>query len=627
MAFNKLYLNAALAFIACGVIPAEAQLHESINVEGKYVPEIIRIDRINTFPKAAKFSLGATPLNYESGGVAASFTPSLMTMPATGWRDTRYVSDTPGYLEFGVGSWLNSTLSAGYRFIDNSTTLAGIRLQHNSTSLWEPKLSDATIGVKQYRYDESIGAYASHVVKGYGRLDASLDYHVGLFNYYGIFNPNALPDTRLDAPSQTLNDFSLRLDWSSLIRPSSNLAYHAMARVRHFAYRAMPLPVEWGKGNAKGNRETNVEFAGGVRMPWDKGNSIGLDADLNMLVYGGQENIFSYAQAGGMREYSLNRPNNYGLLTLTPYYRFNKDLIEVRLGADIDLAFNAGPEGNRYSFFHVAPDVRFALQTGQLGMYLNVLGGSNLNTLANLYQHDYYMMPALASTRPTYTPIDATLGINLGPFSGFSIGVEGSFRSSKNVPLGGWYQAWMNYGGAPIPGINEAAELTRYDRMLYSLDADGINLHGVSVGGYISFEPSDKFSFKAQGSIQPQDGEKGYFNGYDRPKVTMNVDATVKPMDQLSLSAGFDYRAKRCIYTRAISDLPNGGVTPDKADGTLCSMNLPDMALLNLGASWDFSKSFTVWLQADNLLNRHDEMLPMLPAQGISVAAGLKVLF
>ena len=127
----------ALAGI-CLALPASAQLHESINVDGRYVPDVIRIDRINAFPKALKSTLTSSPLNYESRGVAAAFNPSLVILPATGWRSDRFISSNPGYLELGVGSWLNSTLSAGYRFLANSTTLFGMRLQNNYTSLWKP---------------------------------------------------------------------------------------------------------------------------------------------------------------------------------------------------------------------------------------------------------------------------------------------------------------------------------------------------------------------------------------------------------------------------------------------------------------------------------------------------------
>ena len=102
---------------------AYAQFDQSISVEGKYIPEVIRLDRINAFPRQEKFSLETTPLSYDAKGITASFIPSLYTMPAMGWRDTRKVADNRGYLELGAGSWLNSTLSAGYRFIQTDKSV------------------------------------------------------------------------------------------------------------------------------------------------------------------------------------------------------------------------------------------------------------------------------------------------------------------------------------------------------------------------------------------------------------------------------------------------------------------------------------------------------------------------
>lgn len=625
MTIRNIYLGTSIAFASFGILPSAAQLHESISVEGKYVPEIIKVDRINTFPKPLKFSMAASPLEYEKSGVAAAFIPSMLAMPATGWNDTKEFSSNRGYLELGAGSWLNSTLSAGYRFVDNASTLAGIRLQHNSTSLWKPHMSDATDDVTRYRYDESVGLYISHVFKGYGRLDASLDYHVGMFNYYGYCPINPIADTKIDAPTQTLNDFAMRIDWRSPMSNASTLSYGASARVRHFAFRSLPLPYAWDKEHSKGNRETDIEIAAGVRMPWDGGSSIGLDADLNVLTYGGEQDLFNYSKGPGETEISLHRPDNYGMLVLTPYYRFNRGMLDIRLGADIDLTFNAGPDGNRYSFFHIAPDVNFALQSGQFGMYLNLVGGSQLNTLANLYQNDYYMSPAITSTRPTYTPLDATLGINIGPFSGFSIGVEGRFMASKNVHLGGWYQAWINNGDKAFSGMYDQSGDLSKRAMMYSLDSEGINLHGFGISGVIEYTPSSVFSFKAKATVQQQDWKKGIFNGYDRPKVTADISAAVRPVSQLKVSAGFNYRAKRAIYTRSFVPL-SAGIIPDSDSENLCRLSLPDISLLNLAASWNFTDSFSVWLQADNILNRHDDMLPMLPAQGISVGGGLKVL-
>ena len=173
-------------------------------------------------------------------------------------------------------------------------------------------MSDATGDVTRYRYDESVGLYISHVFKGYGRLDASLDYHVGMFNYYGYCPINPIADTKIDAPTQTLNDFAMRIDWRSPMSNASTLSYGASARVRHFAFRSLPLPYAWDKEHSKGNRETDIEIAAGVRMPWDGGSSIGLDADLNVLTYGGEQDLFNYSKGPGKRKSLSTVPTTTG---------------------------------------------------------------------------------------------------------------------------------------------------------------------------------------------------------------------------------------------------------------------------------------------------------------------------
>lgn len=622
----------AVAVIAAAATSASAQLHENISVEGKYVPDVIRIDRINTFPKAFRQTLSTSPLDYEQVGVATSFTPSLMVMPATGWRSYREISDNRGYLELGAGSWLNSTLSAGYRFIDNSSTLVGVRLQHNSTSLWKPEMAEWMKNVKQERYDDAIGVYASHVFKGYGRLDAALDYHVGYFNYYGFVGHDyGFVDSPVDmtkdykAPTQTINDVAFRADWRSLVTPSAATSYYGTLRLRHFAYRSLPMGAMENDEILKGSRETNLGLEGGIRLPWESGSSIELDARLDMVFVSGEKKIESAIPGQGYNANPFPVADDYGMLTLSPYYRFSKGLLDIRLGADVDLAFNAGEDGNRYSFFHIAPDVRFALQTGQVGLYLNFQGGSELNTLSHLHELDYYSMPYVISTRPSFTPLDASFGINLGPFSGFSMGVEAKWRSTKNVPLGGWYMAALNNGMMPLDALEPSVKGT--GNVLYVGDTEGINLHGVSVGGHMSYEYGDLFSIYAGASYQPQDGKKGFFNGYDRAKITGNVKVSVKPIKPLSVSAGFDFKGKRAIYVKSVGSVADGGTVINGDNMTLHKLPLEDLSLLNLSATWSFSPSVSIWAGADNILNRKVDVLPVQPMQGIVFTGGFKWIF
>lgn len=612
---------AALLMLAAGCGPAAAQLHESISVEGKYVPEIIPAQRLNIFPSALSPRLGSFEMDYERGGVPASFRPRALAMPATGWNATRDVSTRRGYLDLGAGSWLNSTLSAGYRFIDNATTLAGVRLQHNSSSLWKPELDVNTAGVKRWLYDENIGVYATHVFRGVGRLDASIDYHIGNFNYYGYLAP--FPTEAEGAPAQTLNDLSLRLGWRSTLRSTASLQYHAELGLRHFGYREMHALTHTSEiASLPGLRETDFQVKAGIALPWGNGSTAGLDARFDALGYSGLEGDGrSYPSS----QWDLACPDGYGMLTLTPYYSFRRGQMDIRVGADIDLSFNAGPSESRYSLFHIAPDVNFDLRTGPVGLYLHLRGGSELQTLASLWQLDYYQMPGLATTRPVYTPLDARLGVDFGPFSGVSLSASVAWKSSDRIPLRGWYMSMLGYGFEDVPGLDRPEGVS-----VYSMDPYGLSVRGFSLSASAAYEPGRIGSLKASVSYQNQNGRKGYFNGYDRPRWILDVEGSLNPVKPLTLTVGYGYRGVRNIYAHCYVPVQGGGTAID-GDGSsrphLASLRLPDLTLLNLSARWSFTDDFSVWIRADNLLNRHDAVLPMQPSEGVSVTGGVSWLF
>lgn len=609
----------AVAAALCSVTGVSAQLHENVTVEGHYVPEIIRADRINVFPSAFTPRFDGGRMEYELNGVPASFRPAVVAMPATGWRSIRSIDTHRGYVDFQAGSWLNTSLSAGYRIVDTSSTLFGVTLQHNSTSLWKPKLSEGASDVKRESCDESVGLYASHVFSGAGRLDASLRYHVGCFNYYGYHAPLYPQDVEVNAPTQTLNDIDFRAGWRSLLTAVPSVSYYTNVGVRYFGYRSLYLP-RVSMERIKGLRETDFSVEAGVRAPWADGSSAGVDVRFDYLGYsGGKEVVFAGQSLPGI--------DDYGMLTLTPSYDFTKGLLQIHVGADIDLAFNAGPEGSRYSLFHIAPDVRFALRRGGFGMSLDLLGGSELQTLASQWQLDYYQMPRLATTRPVYTPLDARLGIEAGPFAGFAAGVSVAWKSTRRVSQLGWYTVMLDYGTRVAPGVGiGSGEVPRY-----SLDADGLSISGVSLGAHLDYDPGKYVRLHGDVNYQPQDGKRGYFNGYDRPRWILRAEGVLTPVKPLSVTLSYEYRGVRNIYGNTLPARPGAGgnvsVDGSSLSPSLMSMRLPDLTLLGLSASWSFTDSFSVSLRGDNLLNRHDALLPSLPSEGVSITAGLQWLF
>lgn len=619
MAISKFNIQALMAgAMLCSAATAMAQYDQDINVEGKYVPEYIGHDRIGLFPKPMKLETRQSELPFSLTGVNADLEPALVPLQASGWNTLRDYYASRGYINLGIGSWLQSNLSAGYRIVDTKPTLFGIRLQHNSISLWHPHVSEENTYMR--RYDENIGLYASHAFKGAGRLDASADWHIGSFNYYGYDRPmiagggssgTASAVNPFKAPTQTLNNVAASVGWTSPIT-DHDFTWHAAADVRYFGYRRFYLEpfdaYSYTYGGVRGDRETNVGLSGGLNLKTSGKSAIGLDIDARLIAYADRgETLYPDADVPA-------RPDNYGNITLTPYYRFNRAGIDFRLGANVDLTFNAGEENNRFSTFHISPSVKLDYNAGPVCLYLYADGGLRLNTLANNYEYDYYQAPAVYSTRPVYTPLDARFGLTFGPFSGFYAGIDAAYRISRGWYNGGWYMSWLNAGATPgaLPSQIDGRSVG------YILTPDvRLDMKGFSLGLNLGYDAGRYFKIDASGRWQRQHGETGYFNGYDRPELTVDVSAETNPWSTLRFRVGYQLRALRNMTAPAYyydSTLLNGLLYTD--------YRLPNTSDLSLRASYGISRNVDVWVEGTNLLNRKSWYLPSLPEPGIGIFAG-----
>lgn len=600
-----------LILFAATSLTAFAQYDQDIAVEGKYTPEYINHDRIGTFPKPIRFPLEKSTLQYSLSGINADFTPQAVPIQATGWKSTRDFTSHRGYVELGIGSWLESTLSAGYRFIDTRESALGLRLQHNSTSLWNPKLSE-NIDNKMERYDESIGIYGHHTFGTSGRLDAAFDYHLGNFDYYGMLFDKA--------PTQTLNDVAARVAWHS---PSSldNVSWNAGAGIRYFGYRRYYLPGEFlSIPSLTGGRETDLNINGGVVFPTSSKSALGIDLNADFLSYGKPS-----WRTDELLSEPLSALDSYGMASLTPYYRFTRSKLNILLGARIDLTFNAGPENDRYGVFHIAPDIRLDYDAGPIKFYLYALGGSYLHTLASGYELDYYQAPSLTATTPVYTPVDAKLGVTFGPFSGFHAGFDIAFRTSRGQYFGGMYQPYLN-------SLEASQEFAPVLDLPWEIDGRPVeysfapgsksNLTGFSFGLNTGYDTGRYFKINAEARFQHQNGKTGYFNGYDRPEWTLDLSAETNPWKTLKFKLGYNLRAMRMMPVRA----HYADTTPLNSNLTVM-YRLPNLSMLNFGASYGINDSLNVWMQADNLLNRKYYYMAGLPEPGIRLSIGAGFYF
>ena len=156
------HIYLAVAVVAAMTATATAQYDQDISVEGKYVPEYVSRERIGLWPERIRLEVSHSGLEYSLAGVDAAFVPHAVPTVATGWNDTRLWDTSRGYLNAGLGSWLQATLSAGYRIVDTKKSLLGVRLQYNSTSLWEPDLAQSVGHTRMQRYDGTVGVSVSY---------------------------------------------------------------------------------------------------------------------------------------------------------------------------------------------------------------------------------------------------------------------------------------------------------------------------------------------------------------------------------------------------------------------------------------------------------------------------------
>ena len=606
----------ALASLAPAAIRAQ-ELHENVSVEGTYRPDIIKAERFNTFPEHVSPKIETTPLAFDTRGVTAAFTPEARALGIVGWRTDR-APQGRGYLHLDLGSWLNSSLSAGYAAIDNDRTRLHISLQHNSSSLWRPYGNDYPGSSRRYNYDESLAARFCHTFSRAGLLEAQLQYRFSAFNYYSFlpsplfYNPTYADAGKTpEAPGQTLNDIAFRVGFSS--PTGSPGRWHAALRTRYFGMRDLYIPGYEGLQTLKATRETLIGAEGGYSFAWNCGSSLGIDADLSALLYNNPEYFGNLAA-----------PSDYAMLRLRPYYSFTRDNLIVSVGAAIDLAFNApgSDAGSHYSLFHIAPDVKADLKAGPVGLYIHLGGGSALQTLSGNFERFYYTMPALACAQPVYTPLDGRLGIQFGPFSGFSAGLEAAYRTSSHVPFSGWYPAMLNYGTSLYPGLERPGQFNP----LYALSAESRRVHGWRFRLNAAYAAS---IFKLEGDVayMPQSGQNGWTDGLDRTRWELSAKFSIRPIKPLHLAVGYKYRGVRFLDMPWDMQLGSGSVVIDGKTTTHTALRLDDLCMLNAEASWNFTSRFSIGVSADNLLNHKTTYLPSLPLQGIDIRGNITLTF
>ncbi len=630
---------------------ARAQLKESVDVEGKYNKEILYPDRLGRLPERRRLTPPGSSLPYSFKGVAADFVPSATPLNSTDYGARRPEDYPRGYLSLSAGSWLNAGLSAGYAVIDRPGRSLNIWLRHSSTSLWKPfpELTDN----KRFSYQETVGADWSSRLGNDLMLSAGLRYHAGYFNYYGVGPVDEAESySPFPAfPTQTLNDLSARVALSDNGDSDLKNRWNSELEARHFAFRTA-------------TRETSLKLGGAyarvlTHNPADVTSKsvLGFDGAFQWLFYGAAE--------------GTRTPDGYGNFRLSPFYRISRSKFSFRAGFNADFTFKADVPDHKdhYSLFHISPDFRIDYSTSKFAVRVHATGGQQLQTLGYIADCNLYCYTELQSTTPVYIPVDASVGIRVNPFAGFSIEGWAGYRVTRNVRGDGWTIPLMNSmlgyanSGIPLPVLGEDSGERGDLSASLGLGRARYNLSGLYAGASMRYELGKIMNAEAKLEYAPQSAVHGIYNGLDRPRWLITPKLNVHPVDALTIGVSYEYRGVRSVWS-AVTDTENltraGGVsltesssaqsggngggtsvepgkpqTPaEDTDSKIrpVSVRLPDITRLNVHAAYRFEKAgpfrnLTLGVTASNILNQKEVMIPGLRSEGLTVSGSVSVLF
>lgn len=572
-----------------------AQLSGSVSVEGEYEPLVIDTDRLATPPAGFRFELPPANLDYEYSGIVTDFRPGLMTMGATGRQTAWPWQKRRGFIDFNIGSRLNSHLHAGATIYSDrvNTLTADLRFDMSTLFRMHGVSESFTRPPRKRLYDGKLGLDYTRIAGADGLLKASASYRAAYFNYYGTTIEKALLPFGAESigiPTQTLNQATASVGYSS--STSTLRGWHAEGAVDFLAYRRLYSPVILGM-ESRGDTETSLNIGAGYAFPIGTASAVSIDAKGDFLFYPKRA-----PEALGIAGPSHR---NYGVITVKPAFRMEKDNFGLNLGVDIIGAYDAmgAAPGEKFGAAHLAPDVSASFTTGKgFGMTLRATGGVTPATLQLRETFDRYQLPFLLANTPVYSPVDATLGFNVGPFAGFAAELDLRYAVARNIPVGGWYQALLD-----ATSMND----------LPATGYGAYNLHGASVNLGLRYDYGTLVGLKFDATYTPQNGKTGIFNGFDRPRWLLSAHAEARPINRLAIELGYDYRGVRNCYFASGEDV--------------VGYRLPDVTDLNAKVTFSVLKNLDIYLKGENLLNRHVDLLPGLQSEGLILLGGVFIIF
>ena len=289
-----------------------------------------------------------------------------------------------------------------------------------------------------------------------------------------------------------------------------------------------------------------------------------------------------------MDNYFYNRPliDNRTDLSLNPYFALEQGDWQLRAGLRTDWAMGSGKT------FYAAPDLRASYRITRRGqLYLQATGGKLANDFRRIERINPYLYIEEEPLRSTYEQLNAALGLRISPTDGVWLHLYGGMQMLTD-DLGFRIDPDLTSSAAPAReqwqqgktrNIYGGGELLWDYRSLVKLNASLL---------YRSWKDVDDLDLL-----------------FYKPTLDARVQIDFTPLTALDVHIGYHHQ-QREEAAQAASELK-----PDPISN------------LYAGATYQLWPGISLYVQADNLLNKKYQATLCSPQEGITLLGGVVFRF
>jgi len=544
---------------------ADSVLRREMLLEAEYNPIIRDANKVNTLPKVKEPTPVKANATYSNQAITINPQPEVLLLEAEHFGTEDMLYDKKGYLTLGGGNFLNLRGAAGYEILNTQNDYLRLSFSHYSTN-GNVNYLENDEKVKAKLNDNLFNADYKHRFENFN-LNTGANYKYTGFNYYGYmpFQPDNVEKMQVH---QKINPHL-----SIQSTHDGSVHYQVFIGYKYFM-------KKWGDDmDNNGIKENDVSASLNVSKLWNNAR-IGLAADAHNFIY-----------QKGRNDIELGNYSTFGFI---PYYQLKSEANDwlLKIGARADLATKGKNK------FNISPDVLAELDVyNGTWLYLSATGGRNINSFAASSEVNRYVSPN-NRIADSHTLIDSKLGIRSSALSNWFFNAFFGYKKTNDEHFYSRnHSLMMDFPNAFGVGYYDKFNQMQAGGQIAFNYREKVNLSVKLVKNFFNTELSDGFGYSVSNPI-------------NLPDLELNTNIEVGILPQLKANVGFEWQHNRY------------GI-----DSYFDTYKMKDVQNLMLGANYAFNKSFSLYLQLNNLLNRKYEYWYSYPEQGLNAIAGFSFMF